>query len=130
MMPDTEVLEDEEAPTRRPSSRWARLGGTLALAYVLWYIGDLLLFSQRPSTYNAAHRTYDSPAMRVVFALVLLGIVFHGLNGLRVAIVDLRPSLARRDAVLAALVRFLTFATWIPLTLLLWWPSIKDWLAR
>jgi succinate dehydrogenase / fumarate reductase cytochrome b subunit len=129
-MPDTEVLEEEAAPTRQPSSRWARVGGALALLYVLWYVADLLLFSRWPASYNAAHHAYDSPVARVVFAAVLLGILFHAFNGLRVAMVDLRPALARRDAVLGAFVRFLTLATWIPLTLALWWPAIKDWLAR
>jgi succinate dehydrogenase / fumarate reductase cytochrome b subunit len=130
---DHEDDGDDQAAPHEPlatSSRWARLGGAVALAYVVWYLVDLVVFDRRPSAFNAAHRLYGNPAMRVLFALVFLGMVFHGLNGLRVALLDVAPKLARRDDVLRAAVRFLTFATWIPASLALCWPSIRDWIAR
>ena len=114
----------------RSSGRpWAAIGGAMALVYVVWYIIDLTVLDLSPSLFNATHRLDGSVGMRLVFAVIFLGIVFHGLNGLRVIVEDLAPSLARHDVGLQSTVRFVTMAVWLPATLVLLWPTIRFWFA-
>jgi len=120
---------DDDAVTDGPSRRWARVGGAVSLAYLVWYVLDLLLYAQAPSTFNAAHRLYGNVGVRAILAVVLLGILVHGTDGMRVTLIDLRPRLVSRDPWLRAAARFVTFAVWIPMALALFWPLIRSWIA-
>lgn len=125
-------LSDADAAegTASGPGRWAAVGGVLTLAYLIWYVGDLVLLSRNPRAYVTLHQVYGSLFMRLVFAGVFLGLVFHALNGLRSTLIDFAPRLARRDVVLRAAVRFLTFAVWVPGAFVLVWPAIRSGFAR
>jgi len=58
---------------------------------------------------------YDSVAGRVAVCGVLFALLFHGLDGARVAVADLRASTARFEPVTRAMARFATFASASPL---------------
>ena len=129
---EADAVEDPAGVVAVPagSRRWAAVGGVLALAYVVWYVADLVLLDTRPFTYVTVHRTYGNLAVRLVFAGVLLGLLFHAIDGLRSTLTDLVPAVARRDLALRAGARFLTFAVWVPATLVLLWPAVRTWFAR
>ena len=110
---DAASVEGAGAATRAVApGRWAAVGGVLTLAYLLWYVGDLVLLDRQPRSYVIMHELYGTLFMRLVFATVFLGLVFHGLDGLRTT------------------VRFLTFAVWVPGAFALVWPAIRSRFAR
>ncbi len=125
---ESDPANDEAPPNRRRT--WAAIGGLVSLLYVVWYTVDLVVLDANPAWFTAAHRVYGNIAFRGVFAAVFLAIVFHGLDGLRVTVADVVPSLRRHDIGLRAAVRFLTFAVWIPATVILLWPAIREWFSR
>jgi succinate dehydrogenase hydrophobic anchor subunit len=130
--PDTDAPGHEStahAPAAR-GRRWGMVGGLVSLAYVCWYIVDLVVLDTNPSGFTAAHRVYGNVAFRGLFALVFLAIVFHGLDGLRVTVTDALPRSRRHDVGLRAAVRFATFAVWIPAAVALLWPAIREWFSR
>lgn len=126
---DDDAMATSEGPASGPG-RWATVGGVLTLAYVVWYIGDLVLLSRNPRAYVTLHEVYGSLFMRLVFAGIFLGLVFHAVNGVRSTLIDFVPRLARRDLVLRAAVRFFTFAVWVPGAFVLVWPAIRSGFAR
>ena len=127
----TDATEEADASARvTHPGRWAAVGGVLTLAYLLWYLGDLVLLDRSPRAYVTMHELYGTLFMRIVFAVVFLGLVFHGLDGVRTTIVDLVPRLGRREVVLRTAVRFLTFAVWVPGAFVLVWPAIRSRFAR
>jgi succinate dehydrogenase/fumarate reductase cytochrome b subunit len=105
----------------------AAVAGALCLVYVVWYILDLLVLSLDPSLFNAVHASGNNVGMRMLFALLFLGIAYHGLDGLRRTLVDLRPGWGERDHALRGVVAFVTMAAWIPVTVVLVWPSVRGW---
>lgn len=117
----------QTAPRRR--SRLGTTCGLVSFIYVLWYVGDLTVLNTSANRYNSTHRFYGNLGVRVVWSLVLLALVFHALNGLRLTLTDLAPRTARRDPLLRAIVAFLTFAIATPGAFLVLWPSIRFWFS-
>jgi len=117
----------EAAGERRGPGLLAAIAGALCLVYVLWYVIDLIVLAIEPSTFNATHDAADNVGMRLVFAVLFLAIAYHGLDGLRRTLVDVRPSWAAHDTGLRGAVAFLTMAAWIPVTVLVLWPSVRGW---
>jgi succinate dehydrogenase/fumarate reductase cytochrome b subunit len=111
-------------------SRGVRISGAASLAYVLWYVGDLVLLQMSPSAFNAVHRFYGNVGVRAVFACVFLAVVVHGLHGLRVTMADLIPVVGRHDTLARTVVAFVTFSAWIPATVILLWPQARWWFSR
>ncbi len=130
---DDADVDEAAPPAGGPASAggpWAAIGGFVSFAYVVWYVIDLALVRTNPIAFNAAHRVYGNLAARVVFAAVFGAIVFHGLDGVRRTVVDHVAVVGRHDLVARTVVRFVTFAVWIPAVLVLIWPAIRDWFSR
>lgn len=130
---DDAPTEDEgPGETVAPSvatRRLGRLAGIVAFAYVAWYVVGLVVLDTDPARYNALNRATGNLTARLLLAGVLLALVFHLLDGLRVAIEDLVPGVARRDLQLRVGVRFLVPALWIPGALVLVWPAVRSWFS-
>ena len=121
--------QHEAAAPAVATRRLGRLAGIVAFAYVAWYVLGLVVLDTDPARYNALNRATGNLAARLVLAGVLLALVFHLLDGLRVAIEDLVPGVARRDLQLRVGVRFLVPALWIPGALVLVWPAVRSWFS-
>jgi succinate dehydrogenase hydrophobic anchor subunit len=109
--------------------RAGRLAGIAAFAYVCWYIAGLVVLDVSPSAYNALNRFYGSLGFRVVLAGVLLALVFHLIDGLRVTVEDLIPGWDRHDLLLRTITGFLVPVVWIPAALVVVWPAVRGWFS-
>lgn len=114
---------------RPPSRRIGRMAGVVSFVYVCWYIAGLVVLEASPSAYNALNRFYGSLGFRVVLAAVLLALVFHLVDGLRVTVEDLVPGWDRHDLVLRTIARFLVPVMWIPAALVVVWPAVRGWFS-
>ena len=109
--------------------RLAAVAGAISFLYIAWVVVDLVVLWFSPIAYTTMHEALDSLGVRLALAGAWLALLFHGLDGIRVVLLDAAPRLRTRDRALRAAVLFLLFATWIPTSLVLLWPSIRSWFA-
>lgn len=94
-------MAEEVAPGLRRPSRWLDLRGRHEgawayalnrltaiglIAYLYVHLGVLSLLAHGPSTWNSFRATTKAPFFTALDALVLLGVLFHSLNGIRVVL--------------------------------------------
>lgn len=87
----------------RDAQRWAfvahRTTGVAVFAFLVLHVFDVALYAVSPARFDEVHELYGSTPLRVFECLLLYGILFHTLNGLRLVlldVVDVRVVTARR----------------------------------
>jgi succinate dehydrogenase/fumarate reductase cytochrome b subunit len=111
-------------------SPWSTVAAALSLVYIVWYAVDLTVLNLNAGVFNAVHRQSGGFVPRVVFAVLVVGVLYHALDGLRCVICDFAPSLRRHGAVFEAAARFVTLAVGIPAGLVVVWPAVQAWWLR
>jgi succinate dehydrogenase / fumarate reductase cytochrome b subunit len=99
------------APDERAElNRWAfyvhRVTGVAIFAFLALHILDVSVYAWSRSRYDDLHEIYGSAPMRVFECALLLAILFHTFNGLRILAIDLAdlgPLGARRLLAVAVL---------------------------
>lgn len=88
------------------STRWSfylhRLTGVGVLAFLGLHIVDVSLFAISHRLYDRVHAVYGTPVLRVLECGLVIAVLFHTLNGLRLLAVDalaLSSRTARRSLV-------------------------------
>jgi succinate dehydrogenase / fumarate reductase cytochrome b subunit len=75
------------------STRWAfylhRLTGLGIFAFLALHLADVSLLAFSASLYNRVHRLYGTPPLRVFECALVLAVLFHTFNGLRLMLIDL-----------------------------------------
>lgn len=78
---------------RLEAGRWAfyahRIGGVAIFAFLVLHLGDVALYAVSTSLYNNVHELYGSTPLRIFECALLLAILFHTFNGLRLLAIDL-----------------------------------------
>src|SRR5919199_3976987 len=96
---------------RGKSGQWAfiahRVSGILVFLFLLLHIVDVSLL-RWPSVYDDVHAVYGNVVLRVFEVGLLLALVFHSLNGLRIVAVDFFPEAVRNQRRLFQAVAALT----------------------
>jgi succinate dehydrogenase / fumarate reductase, cytochrome b subunit len=76
----------------RDAQRWAfvahRATGVAVFAFLLLHVFDVALFSLSKARFDDVHQLYGTAPMRVFECLLLLAILFHTFNGLRLLLLD------------------------------------------
>lgn len=87
---------------------WAhRVSGVAIFAFLILHLFDVGLYGLSRDLYDEVHALYGTAALRVFESGLLVAILFHALNGLRllaIDLVDVGPRTAGRLLVLAAVV--------------------------
>ena len=66
-----------------------RLTGLGLVLYLFLHLGILFLLSRGPSSWDSFVRLAKSPAFLLLDVVLIFGILFHGLNGIRVGLVGM-----------------------------------------
>jgi succinate dehydrogenase / fumarate reductase cytochrome b subunit len=66
-----------------------RVSGMAIFAFLCLHILNVGLISVSHEVYNQIHAIYSSAPMRIMESALLLAIIFHALNGLRLIVLDL-----------------------------------------
>jgi len=78
---------------RAEANRWAhlahRVSGVAIFAFLVLHLLDVSLYALSPARFDEVHALYGTPVMRVFECGLLLALLFHALNGLRLVAVDL-----------------------------------------
>ncbi len=110
------------------SGQWAfvshRVTGFLVFMFLLLHIIDVSLVNIDADLYNTVHELYGNILLRLFECGLLLALLYHSMNGLRIVMVDFFPGVIRREKMLTGLVVFITLAAGIPGSLVILWPFI------
>ncbi len=68
-----------------------RLTGLAVVGFLLWHVIDTSLLGWGPSAYNEAIGLYRTMGFRIGEILLFAAILYHGLNGLRIIVMDFWP---------------------------------------
>lgn len=78
---------------RNEMNRWAfyahRVSGLAVLAFLCLHVLDVSVYAFSPTRFDEVHRLYATVPMRLFECGLLLALLFHALNGLRVVAIDL-----------------------------------------
>lgn len=109
------------------SGQWAFLGhrvsGFLVFLFLLLHIIDVSLV-RWPGTYDQVHRLYGNVVLRLFEVGLLLALLFHSFNGLRIVAVDLFPEAVRNQRRLLQVVVAVTLLAGVPGGVVILWPFI------
>ena len=115
-------------PYRGKSGQWAfvghRVSGFLVFLFLLLHIVDVSLV-RWPDTYDQVHRLYGNVLLRLFEVGLLLALLFHTFNGLRIVAVDFFPDAVRNQRRLFQAVVVMTLLTGIPGGVVILWPFIE-----
>ena len=110
------------------SGQWAfvthRVSGFLVFMFLLLHIVDVSLVNADVELYDEVHALYGNILLRIFECGLLLALLFHSLNGLRIVIVDFFPRAVRNERRLTYGVVTLTLLAGIPGSLVILWPFI------
>lgn len=81
---------------------WAinRVAGLGVLLFLALHIFDIFLAGFGPALFNDLLFLYKGPAARILDVFLVFGLLYHGINGLRLTLQDFKPSMARYNRTL------------------------------
>lgn len=65
-----------------------RLTGIGIFIYLMLHIVDVFVIAFGPEVFNSLMGIYHAPIMRIPLLLLVAGVLYHAINGLRVILVD------------------------------------------
>lgn len=71
-----------------------RITGVAVVLYLFAHIVDTALVGWGPGAYNRVVEAYKNPAVHVLELGLVLAVLFHSINGIKVTLIDFFPSLA------------------------------------
>jgi succinate dehydrogenase / fumarate reductase cytochrome b subunit len=119
------------SPSIDPAGRWSstvhRLAGLVLSVYLVFTLAELAVLRRDPSMFNRFVEWRDSLALRLVAWVVVVTLVFHGLNGLRIVALEATRAHDRRAVTSKGVVVFLTALSVFPLGAFVLRPQIDGW---
>lgn len=93
---------------RRKPGMWAfalnRITGIGLVVYLYLHLGVLSLLSRGPTSWDAFVSLARSPYFLTLDVILLAGILFHGLNGLRIALTGFNVGVKKQKVLFSALI--------------------------
>jgi succinate dehydrogenase / fumarate reductase cytochrome b subunit len=110
------------------SGQWAFLGhritGFLVFLFLLLHVVDVSLL-RWPHTYDQVHHLYGNVLLRLFEVGLLMSLLFHTFNGLRIVAVDVFPEAVRNQRRLLQAVVAITLLAGVPGGIVILWPFIQ-----
>jgi succinate dehydrogenase / fumarate reductase cytochrome b subunit len=91
-----------------------RVSGLGILVFLLLHIVDVSILSFGPTAYNASVMLFDSVIVRLLSLALVVAILFHGLNGVRVVLIDFWRKGVRYQQTMFVIVIVLCVILFIP----------------
>lgn len=91
-----------------------RVTGLGVLAFLLLHVVDIFLLTFGEEVFNELLVLYTSPWARVLEVFLLFGVLFHALNGLRIAVQDFWPTAWLEEGRLIALQLIVFVIAFVP----------------
>jgi succinate dehydrogenase/fumarate reductase cytochrome b subunit len=108
------------------SGRWHKIAGYAVLLWVLWYLAQLVALRLDPLWFADMHEWSGALGARLAACAVLGALLYHGLNGLRIVVLEsVREPSGRLMSATDLGVLFLGLAVWIPAATVVLWPAVE-----
>ena len=107
------------AELRTGTARWRlawilhRGSGIGLLAFLVIHVGDTALVRLGPAYYDAVIAVYRNGFFRVLETVLLVAVLFHAFNGVRITLMDFWPGWFRYQRLLINVTYGLTAVTWL-----------------
>ncbi len=116
----TETLR-EGLQYRGESGQWPwifhRISGLLTVGFIVTHVLDSTFITFFPKLYQKTIKLFKNPLAGLGEIAVIGAVLYHGVNGLRVAIMDMRPDLWRHQKKANEIVQIVFAALYIPIAL-------------
>jgi len=113
---------------RGKSGQWAfvahRVTGVLVFMFLLLHIIDVSLANIDAELYDEVHHLYGNILLRLFECGLLLALLYHSFNGVRIVIVDFFPGMVKEERRMTTGVVALTLLAGIPGSVVILWPFI------
>lgn len=90
--------DDFGSPYLGHEGQWSwifhRITGVAVILYLFAHIVDTALVGWGPGAYNRVTDAYKNPAVHVLELGLVLAVLFHSINGIKITLIDFFPSLA------------------------------------
>ena len=97
-----------------------KITGIAIVAYLILHIWSMAKMSKGPEAFNAAIEIYKTPLYQVGEVLLLGGILFHGLNGIRLILGELSAWVMKRHKLLVYITYVLAGVLFVIGGLIMW----------
>lgn len=107
---------------------WAlhRVAGVGVVLFLALHIFDIFLMHFGPELFDDLLFLYRHPLLRATEILLLFGLLYHALNGLRIILLDIFPATARFQVQLWYVQMVIFLIAFIPLAVLMAVPIGKE----
>jgi succinate dehydrogenase / fumarate reductase cytochrome b subunit len=107
---------------------WAlhRVAGVGVVLFLALHIFDIFLMHFGPGLFDDLLFLYKHPLLRATEILLLFGLLYHALNGLRIILLDIFPATARFQIQLWYVQMVIFLIAFIPLAVLMAIPIGKE----
>lgn len=105
-----------------------RISGLGLLLFLLIHIADVSMISFGPQVYNQSVLLFDYWIVRLLSVALVMAVLFHSFNGIRIIVIDFWRKGARYQRVLFGIALALTIVIAIPFAYIIMVPSLH-WLT-
>lgn len=102
-----------------------RITGVALFFFLLVHVLDTALVRVSPEAYNSAIATYKSPIVNLMEVGLVGAVLFHGLNGLRIVLVDFWEPGPRHQRKMLRIILLL----WVPVMIMGAWRMLEHTIA-
>jgi succinate dehydrogenase / fumarate reductase cytochrome b subunit len=93
-----------------------RITGVAVILFLFVHVVDTSLVGWGPEAYNRVTLAYENPIIRLLELGLVAAVLYHGLNGLKITLIDFFPSLVKNITTVSFVFTGLFIAVMIPVT--------------
>lgn len=93
-----------------------RITGVAVIMFLFAHVADTALVGWGPEAYNRVTAAYENPLVRLLELGLVISVLYHSLNGLKITLIDFFPGLVSHIAWLSFVVTSLFILAAIPTT--------------
>lgn len=106
-----------------------RITGVAVILFLFAHVVDTALIGWGPGAYNRVMKAYANPLVHLLELGLVISVLYHSLNGLKITLIDLFPRLARHIYPISFGFSALFVVTAIPTTWIMLDQTIRLWRA-
>jgi len=106
-----------------------RITGVAVILFLFAHVVDTALIGWGPDAYNRVMKAYANPLVHLLELGLVISVLYHSLNGLKITLIDLFPRLVRHIYPISFAFSALFVVTAIPTTWIMLDQTIRLWRA-
>ena len=96
-----------------------RVTGVAVILFLFAHIVDTAVIGWGEEAYNTVMEAYENPIVRLMELFLVLAVVYHAINGVRIMVMDFWPKTVDKARMLGAITIVVFVAAAIPITIIM-----------